>query len=247
MKMRISVAAAISGAALFFSAMGAAGQTTKITFGNWSAESGPYPATVGGQNTLVVCDDYADHVETGETWDVTTLQASKLTTSNITQTYFGGLGVNDYHETAQEMVNVYTAIAYLSEALLTAPGQPLTDNSTATVLTNVDSGNWTAAQVNEAIWDLTSPFQGGSSTTFSGGPSDLASYVESLVGSSINLSSFSDLYFHTAVVGSESDKGLGQPQEMVSVPEGGAAPMYLLIACAVCFGAIRFGAERKTA
>lgn len=188
--------------------------------------AGLYGGTINGVNVgsgqLVpgmICDDYADHITTGETWTASGVQVSSLNSSNIAAlTLFGG-GVGSGANSLTGM-QVYTAVAYLANLMLTSPG---TVNQAA---------------ISSAIWFITS------GQTLTGLTSAAQSYVTQALNSTTPLSAYTDLYVYMP-----TPKGPGEAQEMfsmVAVPEGGTALSYLLLTGLCCFGAIRFRSKAST-
>ncbi len=84
------------------------------------------PGQAGGPG--MICDDFNDNIFAGEHWTANGVNAASLTSTNIGQTLFGGMGVQGYDE-----------IAYLAYQMLKNPGM---------------SGAMQAAY-SEAIWALT--------------------------------------------------------------------------------------------
>jgi len=76
----------------------------------------------------MICDDFGDNVFSGETWTANAINASSLTSSNLSQTLFGtSIGVMGYQEVAYLAYQMFT----------TGPSAP------------------TQAAYSEAIWALT--------------------------------------------------------------------------------------------
>ena len=175
--------------------------------------------TVGAGQAVpgMICDDYFDNITSGQTWTASGINAASLNTSNIvSQTLFGStIGMAGY-----------TEVAYLANQMLTGTG-----------LSSAQQG-----AISEAIWFITSGGKSGAlgSTALGYLNAALAAYK----AGTISLSQFANLYLYTP-----SPKGAtGEPQEMwslVSVPEGGAALGYLLLAGLCCFGAMFLRSRRQ--
>jgi hypothetical protein len=264
MKIKVKGLAAIAGVALLGLAAPAHGQIT-INFTNivntnvfGDGYVDPYAGTVydGGtqiaNNGLIVCDDYKDEITYNETWNVTAIQASKLTISNIGNTMFGGtIGLDGY-----------AAVASLVSTLLS-------------LNTNIPADASEQADLSAAIWYITSGGQYNSSNSTysldgyvldSGASSDVATALstyapigptsmsspESTAAQNELENEVPNLWILTPSPKSGyNPDGVGEPQEMWSfisdpgplvstVPEGGTALLYLLLAGAACFGAAIF-------
>jgi hypothetical protein len=191
--------------------------------GTWNSPEGDvytgiYTGTVSGlpgANPGIICDDYNDTVTPPEVWTATALQVSSLNVNNINQTMFGStIGLQGYLEVA-------------------------------TLVSDMFSGNsgYTPTELSSAIWYITS---GGFGLGSQNGFQQLDKAAQALVTQLQNefgslstgsaeqlLAAFTNLYILTPSSWPAVD---GQPQEMfVSVAEGGAALMYLLLGALFCF------------
>jgi len=206
--------------------------------------TGVYNATITnlpGAGSGVICDDFKDNVYSGETWTATAYQASSLTQANVGETMFGStVGLGGYAEVA----TLVSALFNGTSALSGVPGL---------------SGPISVTDLSEAIWAITA---GGASalggTGITSNAAALVSYVEGLYGVGLGstnsqlaaalkaLQGFGNLWILTPQSGSENPVTDGTPQEFwVSVPEGGAAFMFLLLAGASCFGAMFFRSRNQ--
>jgi hypothetical protein len=239
MKLRALGFAAITVGAVICLAIPGLGQVTvsmpanATGTGTWNSPEGDvytgiYTGTVSGipgANPGIICDDYNDTVTPPETWTATALRASSLTTSNIGQTMFGStIGLQGYLEVA-------TLVSYMF------------------------SGNsgYTPTELSSAIWYITSGGFGLGSTAgfdkLDAAAQALVKSLQSQFGSLSNnsaealLANFTNLFILTPSSWSGT-----RPQEMwVSVAEGGAATMYLLLAMLFCFVAFfKRNRERAT-
>jgi hypothetical protein len=226
MKMKLALAA-IAGCAALCLALPAFGQTANVIFNGadpsdqvWNGVyAGVYDATVtGAVNTnKVICDDYNNEVTGGESWTATVLYASKLNASNIDNTMFGAaIGLTGY-----------TELAYLVNLEFTPGG-----------------GGYTVAELNSAIWAITSGGAGGPASWVNWNQLDsnaksLVAWLETNVGT-LSLSSYGNLFILTPVSTTSP-----MTQEFWGVPEGGAALLYLLLAGLACFGAMRFSSKKE--
>jgi hypothetical protein len=251
MKIKLGGLAVITGAVLFSLALPAHGQNpptatvnfTGITNGNIFGDGyvDPYAGTVkinGVQvnpNGLIVCDDYNDNIYLpSETWNATAIQASTLgTTTPITDALFGGATLGY----ANIGVNGYAAVASLVSQLLSlnssVPAQAVTQGYLSGAIWYITSnGSIPFSYLNPIEQNFVTvaeaPF-GGSS-----GIGQSSSAAISALGADTTL------WVLTPILGTQSTGG--RPQEMwtdpMSVPEGGAALLYLLLAGGVCFGAM---------
>jgi hypothetical protein len=132
---------------LFFSVPFVLGQNTNMSFNggyqgsNWTyggetVGTGFYDGSINGVavgpgqpgGPGMICDDFRDNVFSGETWTANAINASSLTSSNLSQTLFGtSIGVVGYQEVAYLAYQMFT----------TSPSAP------------------TQAAYSEAIWALT--------------------------------------------------------------------------------------------
>jgi hypothetical protein len=212
--------------------------------GGGQEAAGIYAGTVNGYtNTGMICDDFSDNVQFGESWTATAYQASQLNQWNIgSDTLFGGLP-NTNHGIG---VSGYAEVATLVSAEFAGVG---TGGDTSLTIGSKTISGIAQADLSAAIWYIAG--QGGTGSPMWG---QLSSTEQSLV------TDLRDLYGATAIGGMEAQaylssltnlwiltptswpEGYSRPQEMwVEVAEGGAAWMYLLMALAVCVGFIQFG------
>jgi hypothetical protein len=253
MKIGVAGLAALAGAvALCFSAP-VFGQIQIHFTGNNYGIYDPYyatvtqaanPVTIGGADGNggeIICDDYNDHIVGNETWNVTAIQASNLNTTNIQNTTFGP-SLTTTLGSAQNAVNAYAEVAALVNVLIN------TNWTTAGTTVTLDSLTLTNANLSDAIWQITNP-------SLSLGDSTANSLVTALgLGSNTvdtNLADYSKLWILTPAppTGYNPPGGDGEPQEMwvettATLPEGGAALLYLLISGAACFGAMAFSPRK---
>ena len=193
----------------------------------------PYYATVGGvTNVPIICDDFGDDTHSGSTWNATVTSFSNLTSSSTS-----------WGVAAASNTNLYGAAGYLFGQILSAstPYDKVVDTFELWALfdptavknylatTNAGSG---APISTSALSDLLF----GTATT----PGLLASLLQQ---------SFSASAYSNLIVLSPNNKdgticaaGQGNcaAQEFItfSVPEGGTALTYLLLAGLCCVGAM---------
>jgi hypothetical protein len=201
-----------------------------VTVGGETVYAGVYGGTsnLSGSNPGIICDDFNDNVTLGQSWTATAYQVSTLGTTNpITGVLFGS-STPGY---ANVGIPGYAAIAYLVELSFSSAGNPTLQG-----------------EISEAIWSITDP--GLSGTGKGTAAYSLVQQAESYATSTgDSLSQYTNLVIYTPSPLGETN----QPQEMWStVPEGGAAFMFLLLAGASCFGAMFFKyrsqlANRETA
>ena len=210
---------------------------------NQTYGAGIYSATISGgilNNAPVgmICDDFANDISSGNTWTATAYQASVIP-ENIGSTLFGNtIGVTGYAQ-----------IAFLMNAMFSGVGTG--SDQTLMIGMNTVSGV-TQADLSSAIWYIGA--QGSTNVPPLG---DLSTNAQTIV---------SDLQGHFGTNGAEGSTAeefldsmtnlfilvpsgnTWNPQEVgISVPEGGATWMYLLMALAACVGFIRFGRRDQTA
>ena len=195
------------------------------TFEDYGA--GVYTATINGTSSAsgIICDDFNDEVYANETWKANAYQASSLNSSNIDETMFGAkIGITGYAEVA-------TLVSMMFGNVTTFGG-----------ITGINQ-----SEIASAIWDI---------TTTPNGISGLDSKAQALVAAIKNefgsvsaaqayLSGLKNLWILTP-----STLGPGEPQEMwtagLSVPEGGAALMYLSLAGITCMGAMFLRSKKQS-
>ncbi|MFY9852344.1 MAG: hypothetical protein WAK26_00530 [Terracidiphilus sp.] len=191
--------------------------------GNYGA--GIYSGTINGASSPgIICDDFNDEITSGETWNANAYQASSLTASNIDETLFGKtVGITGYAE-------VGTLVSMM-----------FNNSTTYGSLTGI-----TQAELSSAIWDITAP--GG----ISGLDANALALVVAVEGVYNGNSSLAQSYLATLTnlwILTPNPEGPGEPQEMwtenLSVPEGGTALMYLLLAGLSCFGAMLFNSKNR--
>ncbi len=235
----------IIGAAILFSVSSAFGQVSNVPMyfnggyqGNvWgggpdgNVATGFYDGSINNVNVGpgysspgMVCDDYFDHITTGENWTATGYQVSSLNASNIGNTLFGGatgwgsLGFSSG-------VQGYEALAYLVNDMFTnGVGNAALQSSISQALWYLTSNAVTCGSI--LLSSLDSTAQG------------LVAYVQKISNLSA-LSTYTNLWLYTQPFNPNG------PQEMwgeipILVPEGSAALMYLLLAGVSCMGAFLF-------
>jgi hypothetical protein len=203
----------------------------------WGNAGGDYGAGIYGGNVNgsaspgIICDDFNDEIYSGESWKANAYQASQLTATDpstgkpyLDDTLFGStIGFTGYAEMAQlvsMMFNGGTSFGGVTG---------ITQAELASAIWSIGLGGGLQgldAKTLQLIAALQTYFQTNSATAF--------------------LNSMTNLWILTP-----DPKGVaGEPQEMwtenLSVPEGGAALLYLLLAGASCFGGL-FMQKRKLA
>jgi hypothetical protein len=187
-------------------------------------DAGIYRATINGMasSSGMICDDYKDEIVDNETWNAYAYQASTLASGNLSNTLFGGtIGLTGYAEVASLVSMMFGG------------------GSTYGSITGI-----TQVELSSAIWDITTAggikgldtratmLVAAVKAAFSGNTSAASAYLATLT----------NLWILTP-----TPQGVGEPQEMwISVPEGGAALLYLLIAGIVCFGAMFFRSRNES-
>jgi hypothetical protein len=238
MKNKAIKLAAIAGSALFCLGLPAMGQQLvsvqftggySTTFANSDGDfgAGIYTGTVNGASTPgIICDDYNDEITSGEKWNANAYQASSLASGNLGSTLFGNtIGLDGYAEVATLVSMMFGNISTYTNGITTVSGV-------------------TQSELSSAIWYITTP---GGINGLDKNAAALVSAVEAAFGTNTTLaatylSKLTNLWILTP--NPLTGIGKGEPQEMwtegLSVPEGGAALMYLLLAAASCFGAMLF-------
>jgi hypothetical protein len=205
----------------------------------------PYYATVGGAtNTAIVCDDFGDD--------------STLSTWNATVTPFSGiLSTNTSWSLAGKTLTQYNAVAWLTvQVLQQTPGTmgqiiysfadwALFDpNGVAAYLSNhpINTGLTTAALCNDIF----------GSGAFASGVchSGVGGLLASAYGAAVPIGGYNLQIISPNIVGSanvcKAETGCAAQEFIsVSVPEGGAAIAYLLLAGLCCFGAMFLRSRRQ--
>jgi hypothetical protein len=221
MKNRVLGFASLALATLLCVALPAFGQTSMQFVSSTSEygdpfgsdQTGLYGAVVGGNPTLMVCDDATHNIVDGETWQANGINAASLNAGNIGSTEFGSaIGLFGY-----------TELAWLVNQMFLLGNTDPTDKGL----------------ISQAIWYITSGV--ASPNTWSTAAFNFATANPGTTG----LIQFGNLVIYTPIAGSQSAGGL--PQEMWTVPEGGAALMYLLLAGVSCFGAMFFRSRNQIA
>jgi hypothetical protein len=150
------------------------------------------------------------------------------TTTPLSDVLFGGNNLSGYTNVG---IAGYAAIAYLVNLSFESSGNPTLQG-----------------EISEAIWAITDPTLLGSK-----GSDPVSSIALGLITTAGNyatstndsMSQYSNLWIYTP--NPIEKNGTGEPQEMWgTVPEGGAAFMYLLLAGIACFGAMRFSSRRQS-
>jgi len=247
-KIRARELAAIIGSAALCLALPALGQnsiTLTSVNGQYSAGdlsnntggpgeqvyTGIYYSTVDGTaNTPTICDDFNHNVNIGQTWNATALNTSSLNSGNIGQTAFGAtIGLVGYAEVATLVAEIFTL-----------------NNGTAKSFGN--GTNVTGTDLSEAIWAITTP---GGIKGISANAVAIVSWVQGLYGSSSAAQSFLNklnlwILTPSPYASSSAQEFWAPGGPSYHVPEGGSALLYLLLAGASCFGAMKFSARNQT-
>jgi hypothetical protein len=194
-----------------------------VNVGGEEVYAGIYGGTsnLAGANTGIICDDFYDEVGVPETWSATAYQASTLTSSNLSEVLFGGNNTSGYPSAG---LAGYAEMAYLVELSFASSGNPTLQGD-----------------ISEAIWSITDPAI--SSTLDLAAQALVTQAKANAAATGDSLSQYSNLWIYTP----RPLIGAGEPQEMWgTVPEGGATLLYLLLAAATCFGAMRFRSRNLT-
>lgn len=183
------------------------------TFGGFGA--GIYAGSVNGSAAGVICDDFSDEISTSTpAWTADANQASSLTAANLGETLFGNtIGLAGYAQVATLVSMMFGNGTYAGHT-------------------------YTQGEISSAIWDITTS---GGISGLDAAASQLVALLKTNIGSS-NASSilagFTNLWILTPNPNIGPGQEPGQEFWMQTVPEGGAALLYLMLAGFSCFGAI---------
>ena len=188
---------------------------------------GPYNATVNGQSTQIICDDFLDDSYTGESWT-----ANVTTLSNLTGTKWGSM---------TNATQLYNEAAWLATQMLSSKY----------------SGNPTqVGYLAYAIWATFNPaaveaWLGGPLS-----PTWLAvkGWMTTAGLQSFTPGEFSNFFLYTPnlnfpITCNGGKCATAPPQEFfgfLSVPEGGSALTYFLLTAIACFGAMILRAKERS-
>lgn len=176
---------------------------------------GAYTATVNGQSSQVICDDWSDDTYLNESWTANVTNFSNLGSSK-TPMWSGN----------SNAPTLYADAAWLATQMLAPANQ------------NANTQGYLAY----ALWSLFNPsaLNGLSSSQLKG-----VNYWLGMIPAGLTPSEYANFFIYTPDLTKSITCGGGPcqtapPQEFLgfSVPEGGAALVYLLLAAASCFGAI---------
>lgn len=184
---------------------------------------GAYNATVNGQSSQIICDDFSDDTYLNESWTANVTSFSNLGSSN-TPMWTNQKGSS----------TLYADAAWLATQML-APG---------------NQNNNTQGYLAYALWNLFNPnaLNGLNSTQLKG-----VNYWLSMIPAGLTPSQYANFFIYTPDLSKSITCGGGNcptapPQEFlgfVSAPEGGAALLYLLLAAASCLSAMAIRQRRQ--
>jgi hypothetical protein len=204
------------------------GYTTTFSNSDGDFGAGIYSGTINGASSPgIICDDYKDEIYNNESWNAKAYQASSLASGNIGNTLFGNtIGLTGYAELATLVSMMFGNIP----------------NSYAGI-TGI-----TQSELSAAIWDITTP--GGISGLDANAKALVAAVEAAFSGNTSKATAYLATLTNLWILTPDplTGVGSGEPQEMwtenLSVPEGGAALMYLLLAASTCFGAMFLGSRK---
>ena len=183
---------------------------------------GPYNATVNGQSAQIICDDWAHDTYLNESWTANVTNFSNLGSSSLPM-WSGKTGAS----------TLYADAAWLANQMMKSANQ------------NTNTEGYLAY----ALWSLFNPnaLNGLSSSQLKGVNTWLG-----MIPSGLTPSQFANFFIYTpdltkSITCSGGKCPTAPPQEFLgfSVPEGGAALLYLLLAAISCFGAIILRSRRS--
>ena len=186
---------------------------------------GPYNATVNGQSTQIICDDFVDDSYVGESWT-----ANVTTLSNLNGTKWGGMA---------NATTLYDEAAWLATQMLSP----------------TYSGNATqVGYLAYALWAVFQPsavksWLGANSAAWLA----VQGWLNSAAGQQFTPGEFANFFIYTPDLGHSITCNGGPcpttpPQEFfgfISAPEGGSTLVYLLLTTLACLAAIRFRSRRQ--
>jgi hypothetical protein len=177
--------------------MAAFAQTDTIYFnGSYTGSAsdgygtGYYGGTLNGTSTQFICDDFPDHIVSGESWTATVTNLGNLS------------GVLFQNPNGQTTLAAYTEVAWLAGQMASASSSTQQDISWA-IWTILDSPG--AGDSNAATWVTAA--ETWYNTCMAGGGTTAQCTVQN-----INI--------YTPVAGSESDTAEGNPQEFIGEGTG---------------------------
>lgn len=237
--MKVSTAriATIAASLVLLAGLSAFGQTdVSVTFTGgytttWGNSGGDYGAGIYSANVNgaplpsgMICDDFNDEITSGETWTAKATQVSSLANGNVSGLLFGGNYAPGYGNIG---VTGYAEVATLVSMMFSG-------GSSYAGITGI-----TQAELSSAIWDLTTTggISGLDSTALA-----LVAAVKSAFGSNTSaaeayLAKLTNLWILTPTPGGAPGEAQEMFVENLSVAEGGAALMYLMLAMLFCGGA----------
>jgi hypothetical protein len=184
---------------------------------------GPYSATVNGQASQIICDDWAHDTYLNESWTANVTNFSNLGSSSLPM-WLGKSGAS----------TLYADAAWLATQMLLPANQ------------STSAEGYLAY----ALWSLFNPnaLNGLSASQMAGVNSWLYK-----IPAGLTPSQYANFFIYTPDLSKSITCGGGNcptapPQEFlgfISAPEGGAALLYLLLAAASCFGAIVLRQRRQ--
>lgn len=179
---------------------------------------GPYTATVNGQSTQIICDDFVDDSYVGESWT-----ANVTTLANLNGTKWGGMA---------NATQLYDEAAWLATQMLSP----------------TYSGNATqVGYLAYALWAVFQPsavksWLGANSAAWLA----VQSWLNSAAGQNFTPGEFANFFIYTPDLSHSITCNGGPcpttpPQEFfgfISAAEGGSTLIYLLLTTLACLGAI---------
>jgi hypothetical protein len=177
---------------------------------------GPYSATVNGQSTQIICDDFADNTYLNESWTANVTNFTNVGTSNVPM-----------WTSKTNSSTLYADAAWLATQMFVSANQ------------NTNTEGYLAY----ALWSLFNPnaLTGLSSSQLAGVEAWL-----SKIPAGLTPSEFANFFIYTPDLTKSITCGTGScptapPQEFlgfIAAPEGGAALLYLVMAAMSCLAAM---------
>ena len=191
--------------------------------------TGFYNGSINGTNVGpgqtspgMICDDYYDNVFSGEHWTATAYQVSTLNAGNIGQDTLFGSAAGWGSVFGISGLQGYSALAYL----------------VSDMFTNGVGNAGLQSSISQALWYLTSAAVGRGFSLASLDSQAQSLVTAALAHSNISLSTYSGLWLYTQPFDPNGPQEMWGQVPVPTVPEGGAAALYLLLAGLACVGAV---------
>ena len=192
--------------------------------------AGIYNGQIGTVSAKLICDDFQDQINSGDTWKASVLSASALGSLTSVQlsadTMFGSkIGASGYAQ-----------VAYLVSQIFTFGSGGGNPSNIQLSLAGVTVDHLSLADLSAVIWSITDSTLGGLSSNEAKLRNAVLNLYTTTDSAQSYLSSLTNLWLYTP---DPNRHGGGQEMwSQVAVPEGGENLLYLLLAGTFIFGAI---------